>query len=419
MQRIMQALCATCLAGSAPLAGAQEAAITLRDVALETWLYGAWHDVRSGSVLNPGNGIARLPEEQLTSETKLNLTFDAPRSEILIRPIVVGRSNRTDFGTDDDVDAYLSQAYVRSALGAKLSATLGRELLTLGPSNFRSPSTPYYFDAGRTDPLREVAGLDLARLTYTSGSYGLTAAYIVDSGRVSTTPDFSDSLLLKLDAQGADWLVSGVASKTTGMSAYFGGFAQKQVHDALLAYGEIGHGSRAGGVATNPMLPAGAGSSEERSTALLGATYTRAGGDTISLEYLYNGHGLSGAERDRYFNRAAAASTDFRSAVSADARGVAQGALASSLIQAPAPLSKHYLYALWQSNPIDGTLYWRLSWALNLEDRSSQLIWYAEKNMSERISLFGLLSANLGDERTEYGALTRGSVIVGVKFFLF
>ena len=58
-------------------------------------------------------------------------------------------------------------------------------------------------------------------------------------------------------------------------------------------------------------------------------------------------------------------------------------------------------------------------WTANAEDRSQQMSAYVERKLTPRVSLFGHLSWNLGGRETEFGALIKGAVLLGMKIFVF
>ena len=109
-----------------------------------------------------------------------------------------------------------------------------------GPSFLYSPSNPFFFDNGRSNPYMEVAGMDFARLVVVPHMLW-TASFIAntDQGRntlISTDP-FKETYAVKIDYTGnqnyASLIVSQKDDKNT--VGYFGGWT---VTDALLLYSE-------------------------------------------------------------------------------------------------------------------------------------------------------------------------------------
>lgn len=387
----------------------------------ELWGYGAAMDRTADSPLNPGNQVARLPGGQWTGEARIDLRLSTDRAEFVLRPLLL--EQRAGGGPGAVNEAYLSQAYARYRPNDSLTLTGGRELLTWGPGNFRSPSNPLYFDAGRTDPLREVPGVDLARLTWTRGPVSLMLAREQGAGHLDPAVTPEHVTIAKADLRGGDGLVSLVLADPVWGAPFCGGFAQASFHEAWLVYGEFGSGRRPQALAAGP--PASAAPfveqrpSPRRVTGLLGASYTLLNGQSVALEWLGDGHGLTRRGEADFFARAGAAANLVLAAPGSPAAAPLLASLGQGISQAPALLGRDYLSLLWQSNPQDSGRYWRAMWTANLQDRSSQVIGYGEKSLSSRFTAFAALTRNLGGAETEFGELFRTSLTLGIKYFAF
>ncbi len=385
----------------------------------EFWTYGTVQDRAGDSPLNPGNRVANLAAKQWTGEARFNLRASGERAELVLRPRLLQQHSEGMAGSPDAGEAYLSQAFVRVRLNDILTATAGRELLTWGPANFRSPSHPIYFDAGRTNPLREVSGVDLLRLTLTSGPLSGTVARIGGDGHLSGTAA-TPTTLAKVDWRGGDGMLSAIVANPAYGSPFLGAFAQFTPDEAWLVYGEIGSGRRARELipAASPFGPpfAAKNPSPRRTTALLGATYTLENGQSVGAEWLHDGHGFKRNQGDRYFARASESAQALRTD---PANLAALQNLRRGLGQAPVLLGRDYLSALWQSNPQQGDRYWRLMWTANLADHSQQASAYIENSLTPRVSLFALATRNFGGRNSEFGMLLAGSLTLGVKLFAF
>lgn len=389
----------------------------------EIWAYGTTLERVGNSFLNPDNRVARLPRLQWTGESRINLRLRSEGTEIVLRPRLLRQHATGISGGADAGDAYLSQGFARVRLNDALTLTGGRELLTWGPANFRSPSNPLYFDAGRSNPLRDVSGVDLMRLTYTQGPLSLMLAREQSAGHLNSVSTPQHTTLGKIDVRGEDALVSALIATPVHGSPFFGGFAQATLGDAWLVYGEIGSGRRPQALTINAS-PFGAPFSAQtpsprHATALLGASYTRINGQSISLEWLRDGHGFTRQEETSYFARAATTADQYLAAPNSSFAPAQLSGLGQGIGQAPALLGRDYASLLWQSNPQESELYWRLMWTTNLHDRSSQASLYAEKNLSPRVSAFIALTRNLGGVETDYGSLIRTSLTLGIKCFAF
>jgi hypothetical protein len=312
--------------------------------------------------------------------------------------------------------ARISQAFLRIKSEGD-SVTLGRELFTWGPAVFRSPSNPFYFDAGRTNPLAATPGIDLVRYSLGLGQLRASAAYVFSTSQVLPAEALGRTALFKLDQQGKNYLLSLVASKRRNDAAFVGGFAQFTPDDAWLLYGEFGSSRQA--LALTPANGPGPFYTVTRPapramTSLLGANYTLESGRALVAEVLHNEGGYTRGQESQYFQQALAART------LAQINPVAgYGALGQALGQAPRLLGRDYLWLSWQSNPQDSKLIWRAEWTANLGDASGQALLYAEKNFAPRVSGFVAFTQTAGNAQTDYGALTRTRLTLGVKLFVF
>jgi hypothetical protein len=412
------------LLGLAPFAHAAESDETdahqLR-FSLESWAYANWQTPRQDSLFNPENRLARLPDNGQIIETRLDTRLTTDAAEFVLRARALKQRNEVDSDAHYFGDAYVSQGLARVNLNREFKAIAGRELLTWGPGNFRSPSNPFYFDAGRTQPLLEISGIDLVRLHYIDSHGGATAGYVFDAGHLAGQPDYRDTIFFKYDYRGKDYLLSGILSKQKEHAAFLGSFGQWNLDDAILLYGELGYGQRPISLEPAPSISATPFIMQQPSpramTALLGASYTMLNGQQVSFEYLHDGHGYSSTQEQQYFQRVSAANLQLQ-VPSAGPQASARATLGQALSQAPALLGRDYVSLIWQSNPQESILYWRLIASDNVNDGSSQSSLYVEKNISPRISIFSLFTVNLGGRASEYGALLRHSGTIGIKLFV-
>lgn len=344
---------------------------------LESWIYG------SRNWLMPGAGaLAFVPTAKLLFDERLNLRMHAGGLDVDLLPRLVGEHawSGTDAATGISGTAArftLPQAFVRLEHGST-TVVAGREVLAWGPSSFRSPSNPFYFDAGRTRPLELTPGIDLTRFTQQAESLGLTVAYVHDDRHVDTQGQVRRAALAKVDEQGDSHLVSVVGAWTWDaagrQNVFLGSFAQFTPSDAWLLYGEAG---------VQQQRDAATGAQAQARAALAGTKYTNQNGLTFDLEYLYNDN----------------------------------GSLPAGVV--PRLADHHYAWMSWQSNPQETRLSWRVEYQANLDDGSRQLLCYVERNVSPAVNVFLSFAGNLGSSRSEYASIARGSAVLGVKVFGF
>ena len=386
---------------AAPLPAQADPWATTWDAAL--YAYAEVRSLAEDSILNPGNQLARLPDTLFTGEARLNLRAETRTFRLALRPIL----SVQDTNQDSHREAYLAQWQARALLDEAWAVSLGREVMNWGPAQFRSPSSPFYFDNARSNPLRELSGVDAAKLAWTPSRQGSASlAYMRDRGHDATAADpWRDTWLMKADLRGDDWAAGLALAQPTDGGLFAGAHFQKTLDEAWLMYGELSSSTQANVLVSpaNPALPFSlAAQAPRRATGLVGATRTFENGHSLTLEYLHDGHGFSRAESRAFFARAAA--------------GLPAAGLA--LANAPRLLNRNYLHVVLQSNLLEGDDYWRLMLSRNLDDGSHQWAAYGEHAVNGHLSLFALASLNTGGPWREFASLLERSVTLGLRLAL-
>ncbi len=373
-------------------------------------LYGYASAMRQqpDSVLNPDNQIAHMADRSATAELRLNLEAENDVLRFTARPILLARASHVPHdGSETENDAYLSQWEVRLRAAEAWNIALGRDVLNWGPAQFRSPSSPYYFDNGRSDPMRELSGMDSAKVSWTPDRQStLTLAYVAASGHDAPDDDpWHDSWLVKLDRRGDDWAYGLIAADAPDRPAFYGAFGQFTLSDAIMLYGEVGSSSLTPELQSpsDPSQPfAATKNSPCKTTALIGASYTFENGTSLAAEVLHDGHGYTSSEEVAYFQRAA----------------TSQANAGLALSQQPRLLGRDYLHVVWQSNMMDDGGFWRLMYTHGFTDGGDELSAYAETVLSRHVTAFLTAVLPHGDARQEFSSLYRNSITLGLKFAL-
>lgn len=378
--------------------------------------YGSDTEVRDDSVLNPANRMARLPEQSAVAETRLNIRTERGHLRLTLRPIIQARHDRNQLGYDRRKEAYLSQGQVRLRLAPAWHVSAGRELINWGPAQFRSPSSPFYFDNGRSDPLRELSGVDGMKWAWTPDIHRTVyLAWVADAGhRARDDAAWRNTWLVRAEQRGSDWAGGLVLAKQSGRAAFIGAHWQQAASDALLFYAEAGSYTRTNALISprDTAQPFGLMAESSRRTDLLfGAAYTLDNGQTLSTEYLHYGHGMSGGEERAYFDRAAAAANTFYTPAAQQTLGLALG-------YAPPLLGKDYLHLVWQSNLVGSAGYWRLMFTHGFTDSSQQAAGYAEVTLNSHLTGFTLGVLPIGGAQREFSSLINRRVMAGIKLAL-
>lgn len=395
----------TVLALAAGLASAAAVADDWRT----TWdgtLYGYANRavLRDDSALNPGNRVAGLAQRSEVGELRLNVKAENETLRLTARAIAAQRETHDAFGTQPAGASYLSQWQVRLRAAEGWHVAAGREVLNWGPAQFRSPASPFYFDNGRRDPLRELVGMDALKVSWTPDRQSnASLLHIVGAGHGAPQPDaWHDSWLAKLDQRGEAWALGLVMLKAPDLAPFYGAHGQTTLGDALLLYGEAASATlpralRSSADTSQPFTLQAA--SPRRTTALVGAAYSFEDGQSLAAEYLHEGHGYTAAQERTYFQRA-----------------VGQPELALGL--APRLLGRDYLHLLWQSNLMDEGGYWRLMYTRNLTDHGNEFAAYGESLLAGKVSGYLLAVLPQGNARQEFSALLRRSLTLGLKIAL-
>ncbi len=224
----------TCAVLAAAPAHAADAGGFATSGTLETWIYDTAQQRQDASLINPANAVAHLPGTQQTVEARAQLQGKSDALDYSLRLRSVAQRNGDESGAATVTDTYFSQAYARARLPGGWSVSAGRMLLTWGPGNLRSPSNPFYYDAGRTQPLRELSGLDAASALYSSKSFTVQAVHVFASGHTSGSQAenfsgsqvgslrYNDNDVLKFDTHTDTWLASAIVSRQPGNTTYGG-----------------------------------------------------------------------------------------------------------------------------------------------------------------------------------------------------
>jgi hypothetical protein len=368
------------------------------------YAYASRMTLRDDSVLNPYNQIARLPQASEVAELRAGFKVENETVRLSGRFIGSTREMRNGFGQSSRNEAYASLWQVRVRATEDWNVAGGRDVLNWGAGQFRSPSSPFYFDNGRTDPMRELVGMDMMKVSWTPDmQHSAHLVRVVRSGYGATQPDaWRSSWLVKLDRRSDELAYGAVAVKAPHLGAFCGAHGQYTVSDELMLYGEFGSSVlpvvlQSPADESQPYVVQSP--SPRRNAALAGASYTFENGQSLMAEYLHDGHGYTQEEERAYFQRA---TTQF---------GLPLGLM-------PRLLGRDYLHAVWQANMMSETGYWRMMYTRNLTDNGNEVAAYGETTLHPRLSIYALAVVPVGNARQESSALFKRSVIAGVKIAL-
>lgn len=376
------------------------------------YAYANTSELRSDSLLNPDNRIARLSQHSQSAEARFNFKAENDALRLTLRPIMLWQRNSNELGEQVQSETYLSQGQLRWRMAEEWNVAAGREVMNWGPSQFRSPSNPFYFDNGRSNPMRELSGLDSVKMSWTPDTrHAISLGYIGSSGHYEGSTDtWRETWILRVNKRDQRWSGGLALAKKVGQQAFVGTDVQYALNDAVLLYGEAGSSTRPNALQSpsDATLPFSVEAESSRQlNELVGATYTLDNGQSLSAEYLHQGHGFTASEEAAYFERAAYAMLPAGAAT-----------LGMALATAPPLLGRDYLHLVWQNNMLETENYWRLMWTRNMTDHGNQLSGYAEMTFSRRVSGFVLAVLPLGNERQEFSSMFGRMATAGVRIAL-
>lgn len=359
-------------------------------------------DIRNDSLLNPNNQIAALSSRTNTAEARFNFKLESERWQLTARPILLTQAASNAATSEDDSEAYFSQWQARLRIIDSLNLSTGREVLNWGPAQFKSLASPFYFDNGRSNPMRELSGMDNIKVAWSPDMENtVTLARISNSGH-RLPNNWHDSWLLKIDKRVDDWSGGISLLRSVEPDLFVGVFGQYTMSDALLLYAEASSSVNTNSLVSpiDTSLPfTVVETSPRRINALIGAAWTFDNGQSLNVEYMRNNHGFNTNEERAYFNRASL--------------NYAQAAYALS--SAPLLLGQDYLYLVWQSNPLENGIYWRMMATHSFTDQGDELDVYSEYALNGSVSLFGTAVLPIGQSDQEFSSLFYSSFNLGIK----
>ena len=378
---------------------------------------------------NPDNGFFQIPRYLAELELRPDVRINLNKLDLSVKPRVNLEWTAWEDGirkddTDWNDDWFVNEWLARIRLNENMFVSYGRENLQWGPSFLFSPSNPFFRDNGRSNPKREVSGMDFARLVWLPGmSWTVSLIANLDEGRqVFRSFGFDNTYALKIDYSGQEGYAGLILSHKESDGNRVGGFAGWTASDAPLLYGEgvIERGSNVlyPTTADNPfgttMEATGDDDSSLKGSVLIGGSYTFEVGPTISVEYLYNGPGYSDDQADTYYRLRKEASAAF------DVAGPIQGLSILTLSRTANAnlrfLRQNYVMFQYRHNDIRDMLNLTFRWTQNMDDGSGQFISIVEYFVGEHIELFSVGTLNSGGGNTEFGTLLECRLMLGLEY---
>ena len=383
----------------------------------------------ANSSQNPDNDFFQIPRYLADLELRPDFYLNFRLLELSAKPRVNLEWRAWEEGdregeTDWDDECFVNEWLARIRVTESLFISYGRENLQWGPSYFFSPSNPFFRDNGRSNPKREVPGMDFARLVWLPGlSWTISLIANLDEGRQEFQfIEFEKTYALKLDYTGQEAYASMILSRKEHDRNRLGVFGGWTATDALLLYGE---GTIAKGTdalypekANNPfgasMLAIDDEASSLEGIVLIGGSYTLEMGPTLTMEYVYNSPGYSDSEAKDYYSLRKNASDAF------DLLGPTGDLSKLTLSQTVDPglrfLRRNYIMFQYNHNDIWDILDLTFRWTQNIDDGSGQFISIVEYFVGEHTQLFSIGTVNSGAGDTEFGSILNYQWMIGLEY---
>ncbi|WBS03476.1 hypothetical protein OU994_03985 [Pseudoduganella sp. SL102] len=394
-------------------AGAGEVSAREPEFGADLVLFSSLYDVRGDSPYNPDNLLAGIPRMEHGAQARLRWRLEGKYGVLAIGPrVTYSRATGTNAASGDkrDTKAYLQSWLVEGRLG-NVDLFYSRELMLWGPSQFASPSNPFFTETNQVNPFTELPSRDFAGARWRIDDRNTVALVRnVDEGRDrELLRPFKPETALRADHVGDAFAVGAVASYRAGRKQY-GAYGQWTVNDAVLVYFDAAtfRGSRrllalAPGVASNGtqdwQLATRADDRKRHFDVLVGASYTFEGGSTVNLEYRRNTEGYTAAERAALDAFAVAQAGRFRrSDPFSDpfTAGAAAGQLGAVVQPYARTFGRDTVYAQYVNRRIapSTSLVAQLSYGLGSKDGSTTIV--ISHDLNDRIKLAANLTVPFG-----------------------
>ncbi|MGA1792273.1 MAG: hypothetical protein ACMUIM_12360 [bacterium] len=387
-----------------------------------------WQDI-SESSQNPDNNFLRLPSYIGRLEFRPDVAFNHKDITFTMKPRLeverqVWKEGSREDDEESDYNAFINEWLLRLSLDDRFFISYGRENLQWGPAYLFSPSNPFFRDNGRSNPKKEVPGMDFVRAVWLP-AVDWTISFIanVDEGRQDFgLYGFKKTYALKIDYSGQDGCSGLILSGTERSDRRLGVFTRRTVSDALLLYGE---GVLIGGSdalypreSINPFGLSMETKDKEYTdldqVVLLGGQYTLEMGPTFSVEYIYNGLGYGDELADDYYRLRDLAANAY--STGGPLRDLGAMTLAKTADPKLRFLRRHYLMLQYNQNDIRDILSLTLRWTQNLEDGSGQFVSIFELFIGDHTQIFSVGSFNIGSSDEEFGSPLDHQLMLGIEY---
>jgi len=390
----------------------------------QTLLYGTFITPQSSSPFNPGNRLATLPSDEINADLRIDLSASA-RACTAYANLRAGYDYVLDADpeprTSDRSEFFLNAGGLRCEVGKGVFLSAGREVLQWGSATLLSPSNPLFVDTGKTNPLSDIYGKDIAQMTWYANER-LTFSVLHNFAVGSRDPDqqnFSPLTAAKLDWIGNSTSGGAILSRDQDGKSRLGLYGTYTYSDALLVYADVAVGRGHSG--WFPLQDStGAWRFEQTKldddflyTSLLGGAYTFESGWSLTAEWLTGNEGYDRNERRDYLEAVNQASNNFLSTPGRSAQ-----LLGTSLANGQRYLGSDYVFlqilrSEW-NDKADVALRWTGALGTGSGQALSASVTYY---VTPSLQTFFIGTRASGGADSDFGRLIEDSMLVGLRLY--
>lgn len=377
---------------------------------------------------NPDNAFLQIPHSSADLHVRADFVVDTPIVDLTFKPRVTATAvwwsdGAPDGRRDRDARFFVNEWLLQPKPTDELFLSFGKQKLLWGPSFLVSPSNILFKDIEKVNPRSEVEGKYLATVTWLPNrTFTLTGIARTGHDEDPLSGNQGPLRALKLDVMGGSAMASVIGYAQHDGRYRFGSFGQWTATDALVLYydGIVSKGTDALYPMADPASPTGGDlvpryehSSRFFGTVAAGGSYTFLSGETLYLEYLYNGTGYGDADAEAYYRLRGNARDLFFS--SSPAAAAAPAVLARTYDNGTGFLRRQYVMAQLGSRQIADVLSIIARYTYGVDEGSGQAATMVEWQVSDRVQFFNINTVNLGGPESEFGSAVKKSMLAGIE----
>lgn len=386
-------------------------------------LAAADHTEVAGSILNPGNLLAQLPDKSSLLEGRLDVKASCAMVKLELSPRYAVAHYETEtslaapsVSKDSRDSLFLNKALLRFDIGSQWMIEASRQALLWGPSMFFSPSNPFTTDNGRNTPHLELRGEDFVIAQAFIGEAGVLGFYdnVDDGAAYDGVGSFEKTQAISYEHTAQAWSGRLVAASKKS-SNLLGGYAQYTMNDYVVIFSDMAANKFKSPVPASQFL-----SNEKWHPSITaGGAYTFEDGANLSAEYFYNGNGLS----EKQYSALLAQGEWLNTQLNPGPTDVEQftdsiSNIGDALLDHLAGLQRHYAAMQLSKNGIKERIDAVLRWSYGIDDGGSLLVADFNFNASKHADIFLTMVVTQGDGNSEFRQFYEHRITLGARVMI-